>query len=236
VTVLEAVKPIWRGGACIVAATGPSLTPEVAAQCQQSGLKIIAVNDAYTLIPHAEILYACDGPWWDVHQGCPQFAGEKWSSHQKHGNDKLVHAKRYGLRLVAGKAGKGFSTDPEMIHYGSNSGFQAINLAILFGAVRIILVGFNMQAVAGRAHFFGDHKGRLNKSVNYTRFVGAFNDASTRMPKGVRIVNATPKSALKCFPIVSLEQAFADASPRIIEFGPARLDSEISVLQASEER
>lgn len=233
---LEVVRPILRGGACIVAATGPSLTPEVAAISQASGFKIIAVNDAYTLIPYADFLYACDGPWWDVHQGCPNFAGEKWSSHQKQANEKLVHAKRYGLKLVAGKHEKGFSKNPEFIHYGSNSGFQAINLAILFGAVHIILVGFNMQSVSGRAHFFGDHKGRLNKSVNYTRFIGSFNVASTMMPKGVKIVNATPKTALKCFPILDLERAIEEASARIIKFEPARSGREISVLQASEKR
>src|SRR6185503_19111154 len=64
---------------CIVAATGPSLTADVAEQCR--GHRVLAVNDAYRRIPFAEALYAGDADWWEVHAGCPDFAGEKWSAH-----------------------------------------------------------------------------------------------------------------------------------------------------------
>ena len=111
---------------------------------------MIAVNDAYRLFPDAAVLYACDSEWWDVHGGCPDFAGEKWSSHSVDAgghNDKREVAKKYGLKLVEGRDRDGFSFDPACIHYGSNSGFQAVNLAILFGAKRIVLVGFDMRGV-----------------------------------------------------------------------------------------
>jgi hypothetical protein len=126
----EIVRPRWSG-VIVVAATGPSLTEEVADMCR--GHRVIAVNDAYRLMSYADVLYACDAAWWKVHKGCPGFAGEKWSSHDDGSNDKLDAAEKYGLRLVSGANDAGFSRDQSVVHYGGgNSGFQAVNLAIHF--------------------------------------------------------------------------------------------------------
>jgi hypothetical protein len=197
----------WEGKTVVVAATGPSLTPEVAAMC--ADVPVLAVNDAYRLFPNAEILFACDAGWWSVHEGCPEFKGEKWSSHgSKDHNDKTAAAAAYGLKLISGASGDGFTTEPP-IHYGNNSGFQAVNLAILFGAARIVLVGFDMQA-AGKAHFFGDHPKPLRNPGAFKSFISAFAKAAKQMPAGVEIINATPDSALTCFPRKALDDALSN--------------------------
>lgn len=197
---LQKIKPRYTD-VCVVAATGPSLTPDVAKLCKN--VPVIAVNDAWRLFPFADVLYAGDGDWWDVQWGCPYFDGEKWSSHSLPNNDKTQQAKRYGLNLVRGDVGDGFSTDPARIHYGLNSGFQAVNLAILFGAKRILLVGFDMRG----SHFFGDHPAPLHNvdDRKFTRFLREFERASP--PQGVGIINCTPDSALRCYPMADLEQA-----------------------------
>lgn len=159
------------------------------------------------------MLYACDAKWWDVHGGCAGFAGEKWSSHGGvDSNDKTEVARKYGLNLVHGADAEGFSLDPSVIHFGSNSGFQAINLAILFGAKRIILVGFDMTAGGGRSHFFGDHPSTLIQNRNYERFIPAFVRASKSLPKDIQIINCTPGSALRCFPMSELPDALSRAA------------------------
>lgn len=191
----------------IVAATGPSLTPQIAEMCR--GRRIIAVNDAHRLMPFANVLYACDAAWWDVYQGMPEFAGERWSSHGAQNNDKREQAARYGLHLVSGVERNGFSTDPARIHYGSNGGFQAINLALLFGAKRVLLVGFDMQTKAGRLHFFGNHPAGLRNNPNYGRFIRAFVEAKKTLPSDVEIINCTKGSALKCFPMMDLADALS---------------------------
>lgn len=195
---------------CVVAATGPSLTPDVVEHCR--GHDVIAVNDAFKLMPWAVALYACDSAWWKFHRGCPEFKGEKWSSHGPHrSNDKSEVASRYGLRLVSGHHADSFSTDPARISFGSNSGFQAINLAILFGAKRIVLVGFDMSIKKGMSHFFGDHPHPLKNVVgNYQRFIQFFDKAAKTLPSDIRIVNATSDSALKCFPMVGLTEALSE--------------------------
>ena len=202
---LQRIKPRWLE--CVVAATGPSLTEAVAQRCQ--GLRVLAVNDAYRLMPFAEVLYCCDAEWWHLHQGCPGFLGEKWSSHSVRPlpeNDKATTAEKYGLRLVAGRDGEGFSMDPGVIHYGSTSGFQAINLALLMGAKRVLLVGFDMHSRNGR-HFFGDHPAPLVNALRYEGTVPEFRRAAESLPPGIEIINCTPGSALDCFPMVSLEDA-----------------------------
>ena len=214
--ILDRITPRWQDRTAIVAATGVSLTPEVAETCRRSRCPVIAVNDAYRLLPFADILYACDGAWWDTHKGCAEFAGEKWSSHgEASHNDKRLHGERYGLTLVRGSQclqhGRGgrcadgdiFSTDPTHIHYGGNSGFQAINLAMLFGARRIVLVGFNMD---NQGHFFGAHPRPL-RNVDHSRTVMTFTHAWRHLPAGVETINATPGSLLRGFPRMSLDEA-----------------------------
>lgn len=207
------VEPRWPGEACIIAATGPSLTEAVAEQCR--GHHVIAVNDAHRRLPWAEVLYAGDRDWWELHQGCPDFAGEKWSAHEPKLNDKSAIAERYGLQLVAGPRqvdAPGFSLDPTRIHYGNSSAFQAINLAILFGASTIYLVGFDMRTTTPR-HFFGDHADPAMNMSRYEHFLPAFNAAARMLREeapGVRIINCTPGSALRCFPRGELEIRFLE--------------------------
>lgn len=200
---IETIERRWPGATVVVAAPGPSLTAAVAEQCR--GYRTIAVQDAYKLLPWADVLFGCDASWWRVHKGCPCFAGEKWSSHGSPShNDKRTVADEYGVHLVQGVGRDGFSTDPARVHYGSNSGFQAVNLAILFGARRIVLVGFDMRLVGGKRHFFGDHPRPLKNRNDYRAFVRAFEKAARTVPAGVEILNATPGSAMKCFPMVDL--------------------------------
>jgi hypothetical protein len=215
----EKISPSWQGEPCIVAATGPSLTPEVAQTCRMARWlrqwRVIAVQDAYRLMPWADALYGCDPRWWKVHKDCDGFKGEKWSTHVDNDADnKTAESEAYGIRLVRGQDSSEFSFDPSVISYGQNSGFQAINLALLKGCRRIVLVGFDMQSVKGQAHFFGDHPPRLNGRTDYQIFIPRFEWAAKHLPKDVRIVNATPDSALRCFKMRTLEDALADDSVR----------------------
>lgn len=213
------ISPDWADATgCIVAAPGPSLTPGVALQCRVKRLthewKIIAVQDAYRLLPWADALYGCDNHWWEMHGDCGGFQNEKWSTHdgaKDSGHNKFATglADRFGIRCVQGAAKNEFSLDPSVIHYGDNSGFQAVNLAILKGCKRIVLVGFDMRHVDGKAHFFGDHpkEARQCPESSLANFAKHFARAAAVMPRDISIVNATPGSALTCFPMMGLDDA-----------------------------
>lgn len=100
--------------------------------------------------------------------------------------------------------GETFSVKPGLIHYGNNSGFAAVNLAIQFGATQIKLVGFDMQRTGGQEHFFGDHPAPLHNGSDFAPFIRAFTNASKLMPAGVSIIQCTPETALRCFPMGAL--------------------------------
>jgi hypothetical protein len=219
--IFDPIPQLWRGEAAIVAASGPSLTPGVAEACRLAHAagthRVIAVSDAFKLMPWADALYSLDPPWWNHHK--PQFAGVKWSAHDEIHSHKLECAARHGLRLVRAAYDPGFSTDRGLIHYGENSGFQAINLAIRFGARVIVLVGFNMQRIDGAAHFFGEHPPGVRRGdPPYERFIKNF-DTAERLLREVAdaptIINATPATALTCFPQMSLADALAVQPERL---------------------
>jgi hypothetical protein len=184
----------------IVAAPGPSLTPGIAQACD--GFNVIAVNDAYQLFPRARCLYGSDQEWWKARKGVPEFEGEKWTLRLKHYDNENCIC-RYGLKTVQASRGEGFDFRPGRIHLGRNGGFQAVNLALCFGAKRVIMTGFDMTGT----HFFGEHKYPLRQKAYYRGWIEMFDRAAKLLPAGITIINATPGSALTCFPMMTIQEA-----------------------------
>jgi hypothetical protein len=173
----------------VVVATGPSLTNAAAKAC--NGWPTIAVNDAYRLLPEADVLYSGDRHWWRYHGSVPSFRGERWA-----GDSVASMADELGLNIVPVVDEPGFSFQPGVLHSGGNSGFQAVNLAIQFGATKIVLIGFDMHG----GHFFGDHAFRgTGVRSPFEQFIWCFEHAAAGLPEHITVVNCTPGSALKCF-------------------------------------
>jgi hypothetical protein len=93
---------------------------------------------------------------------------------------------------------------------GGNSGFQALNLAVQFGARKVVLVGFDMTDRGG-VHWYGRNRwsGANNPDQsNFRRWIAAFEKAAPVLAGiGVEVINASRDSALNCFPKMSLEEA-----------------------------
>lgn len=149
------------------------------------------MNSTYRLCLTADMLYACDGKWWDANGGAAEFQGEKWTQ-------DADAATRYGLRQVKGKHGEGLSLDPAFIHFGGNSGFQALNIAVHAGAKRVIFVGLDCSG----SHWHGQHgDGLPNPSEhNFGHWRRAFAAAANQLRGKVEVVNCSIKTTLECFP------------------------------------
>lgn len=92
------------------------------------------------------------------------------------------------------------------ISWNGSSGAAAINLAYLMGAKTVVLLGFDMRRVEGEKNWHSDHKESPVASP-FSRHLKAFSIIKQDAEKvGLRIVNATPESAIREFPIVSLEE------------------------------
>lgn len=195
----------------VIAATGPSFDVEQAALISRRRLRgdirVIAINNNYQRQTDADLLYACDLKWWHLHieQVRATFAGEKWTQDPRAAAD-------YGLNFVASKLTlPGLTRNRALLHGGGNSGYQAINLAYLFGAKRIVLVGFDCQLGPGaEQHWFGSYPKPLSRATPFSLWIERFGPlANDLKAEGVDVVNSSKRTALACFQTVPLEDALA---------------------------
>ena len=98
------------------------------------------------------------------------------------------------------------------IHQGGNSGYQAINLAYLFGASAIVLLGFDCsQSKTGEAHWFGQHGPRLTQQQPFALWQANFPALAQDLANsGTRVINASRETALRCFERASLADALKE--------------------------
>lgn len=181
-------------------ASGPSLTQEDVDYCRGRAT-VFVINDNYRLAPWADALYACDLPWWQLHQGVPDFAGEKYTCNAD-------AAAEFDLVHVPYRWNENFTLENGHIALGKNSGFQAMNLAALKGFRRIVLLGYDMQrAEDGKRHWFGEHPKPLVQNSNFAEWIRCFEKAvpGLRQHK-IEVINCTRRTALECFPRASLQR------------------------------
>lgn len=163
------------------------------------------------MAPLAQHLYACDHKWWQINlaEVNKHYSGKKWIQNKVQaakGEPHYDFAKRHNLRVIRGNDGRGLG-DPH-INYGSNSGYQAINIAYLWGATDIILLGYDMQRTNNKVHFFGDHPKELHNGPAFHAVIPLFKPlADDLAAKGVRVINCTRQTALPYFERQDLRDA-----------------------------
>lgn len=183
----------------ICIATGASVTQADVDFCKGRG-KVYAVKEAYLMAPWADALYCADEDWWASKKGVPDFAGEKWTvSHDA--------ARVYGLKWIAGTSDIEWGQTDKLIAYGGNSGFQAFNLSVVQGAKKVILLGYDYGLSGDTKHWFDntEHK-RESRPSNYATWTERMHKAARHIP--VPVINCSPRSAIKCFPKMSVQEAF----------------------------
>lgn len=196
--------PDWTGETVVLVAGGPSAkdVPLV----EGAGLaKFIVINTSWKLAPWADVLYGCDRHWWIKSQGVPSFPGLKVTQDKEvpgiYPEVRRVYTQRDSWRLLLGKRG--------WIGWAGNSGFQAFNLAVNWGAKKILLVGYDLTLAHG-VHWHGRHPTGLSNPKPTTvenwrpRMDGA---AETCKALGIRVINCSPISTLQNYPKMSYEEA-----------------------------
>lgn len=155
------------------------------------------------------MLYGSDGTWWKLRNGVPEFKGLKLSQDSTACRDYDVH--HISMREMCDQI---LVDEPGIIGSGSkngggNSGFHALNIAVQFGARKIVLVGFDMRLDRGM-HWHGKHPRGLNnpRDTNLMPWRLALNGAAETLSRlSVEVINASEVSTLTAYPIMSLQQA-----------------------------
>jgi hypothetical protein len=168
-----------------VLATGQSLMQEQA-DAVNGRCRVVAVSNAYKLAPWADALASCDASWWKNNPEAMEFAGRKFTTAPDWQGLS-------GLERVEGVAS------------GTNSGLLGMMVAVKLGATRILLLGYDMQGT----HFFGAHPAPL-RNPNAARFEVFKKQFMGYRPRGVEIINCTPGSALRAYPMGDLHACLAE--------------------------
>lgn len=195
------VPALCPGGTVVCLGCGPSLTPEDVAYCRGRAL-VVAINDAWRLAPWADALIASDAAWWCHYKGVPAFEGLKYAMEPAAG-------KYPGVTVLRNTGDRGLETDPTGLRTGRNTGAAAINLAIHFGASRVLLLGYDMGAkTEARSHFFGAHPRGLRGNSPYALFRTMIETMVEPIRlAGIRVVNCSRETSLTCFPRQPLREA-----------------------------
>lgn len=189
----------WAGETAFIVAGGPSLRKMNLRPLK--GRHVIVINNSWELVPDAEVLYFCDTKWWQQHgeRVKKDFQGKYCVTIAHCPDDKLLrldNTGRHGLEIL-----------PTGLRHGTNSGYQAINLAYHFGASRIVLLGYDMKIEGAQTHWHAGHGRPVDHFEHHV--------TKNMLPKfdmlvlplqnlNVEVWNATPGSALKCWPAIDL--------------------------------
>jgi len=173
----------------IIIASGPSLIRADAEALRHVGTGV-AVNCAVFFAPWASHLFGADAVWWRYYE--PKITWYKGTR----------ISKTYKAAGVTSWRGKGWPRT------GGNSGHMAIQYAADLGAKNIALLGFDQQKTGGKAHCHADHPkaAKDGKRTNMANAggIGAWPRLMARTSldlknRGVRVVNLSGATALKCF-------------------------------------
>lgn len=189
-------------------ATGPS-AKAAPLDAVRGRVRVLAIKTSWQLAPWADALYGCDMGWWVHERGVPKFKGLKFCPSPRvckvYQDIQLVTLKPVERILIGqtGTIGCGHRVG------GGHSGFHGVNLAVQFGAKRIVLVGFDMTLSHGahwHPHQAGTQQRKDPKILEQCRAaLDACADHFNEL--GVRVINASEHSALKAYPKMSLLEA-----------------------------
>jgi hypothetical protein len=194
----------WQGQTVFILGGGPSLKGFDASVLKGQG-KVIGINEAgLTMAPWSDILFWADRRWLDWnHERLHLHAGE-WKVTRKRPHIDLPYDVK-SVRFLPRR----FSHWPDAVG-GWCSGSSCVNLAYLLGARRVVLLGFDMHDLPAERWREGNWHNRHQEppltGQRTNRFIPAFEVmAPILKDRGVEVLNATPGSALQCFPFANLK-------------------------------
>ncbi len=215
----------YSGETAIIAGTGLSLTPESIAYCNEARkagkARIFAANRAHELFD-CDVLAAINSAfyplWWDSikDKHC-----DKWTTSL--GTSRIpavdLTEKYPEVQYIDARLKAGLSKDPSYVHYHHTTGAMLINIAYLYGCTRLILIGFDMR-YQGKVNdtkynkprrYLGEdaitqkHWMKTDAKGDWHNVIPGFKTINPA-DYGIEIINCTPDSALRCFPMMNLDE------------------------------
>jgi hypothetical protein len=192
----------WAGRNVVIIGGGPSLRGFDFEMLRRRAV-VVAVNDAFLHVPWANVAFSSDVVWINRRaKTLKQFQREILFVVP----DRWRARRRFRMaRAVRRISEPGLSDDMGSVRTGENSGYAALGMAIMRGASKVALLGFDMN---GPGHWHNGYGWECRFGVDdYPRWVGFFDQlADAAKERGVEIINCNPDSAIRCFRFGAVEE------------------------------
>jgi len=171
-------------------------------------VKTIGCNSAFILgAGIIDVLLFADWVWWDKIglKGTEEFGGIVVAC-----SPRLHNSTCPWLHLMERHESKRGLSRTKLSFCG-NTGAMAINLALILGARRVFLLGFDMMLGKENKPNWHDLRYEGGREEVYRRFIKQMQPIVTTLPTvfpGCEVINVTDRSNLDLFPKVSLEEHF----------------------------
>lgn len=208
------VPKLWPNSTIFIIGGGPSLIGQdlCLRRKEKYGLEgligdqhILGVNNAFLFGDWIDVLFFGDAKfyWWN-REAIQKYPSLKISTNIIWpGRDKSIE-KELGINIIQREGLRGLRRNPNQVAGNRSSGAMAINVAIHLGAKSIVLLGFDMKNTNGQKNFV-KHQWEKTNQDPYEYMIGTLDsilEAANKLK--IKIVNATPNSALNIFPKVDL--------------------------------
>ncbi|MCK9601764.1 MAG: hypothetical protein M0R06_22160 [Sphaerochaeta sp.] len=210
----------WRGKRCFIVGGGPSLKGFDFERLR--GERVIAINKAFYDVPFADIVFGMDRPLLDdLMSGKIDADYRAKNPDGPERNYQAAFAEFAGVKVWLDLSNYSYPEDvcsipsageigwtkscKEGLYHGQNSGYGALNLAMVLGADPIYLLGYDCaKGPAGEKNYHGGYPSAGNPSALET-FKEAFKAGAKMLMAGRHhIYNLNPDSALRCFPFMDI--------------------------------
>ena len=194
----ELKQEMWKGERCFIIGGGKSVKNFDLSKLQ--GENIIGVNMAFRLI-EPDIIYAMDARLWGWIEEDMIAKGDSDSFNKSKALKVWSDITPFPLPediIIAPSLGRPGMSDniKEGVGCGSNSGYGALNLALLLGASEIYLIGFDFEGK--RWHRGYPEAAQVSHADHLACYIDSAEDIKKMFPDQ-RIINLNKKSKLACF-------------------------------------
>lgn len=196
----------WSDRPLFIVGTGPSLRGVDLSGLPDLG-RVLAVKEAAFDLPHADAAVCADWRWpirrFEAIQNltCPTFLAvdDEWGLRLPKGNTTLLHRLH---NTVTGYPAH-WSYKRDALAFGCTSGYAALNLAVLAGAKRICLLGYDYGHTQEGPHHANDRQdwyAQTNRR-HWPAWADFFFHAVPILQRlRVQVINCCPQSAIRAFP------------------------------------
>lgn len=208
---------MWAGQTVYIIGGGPSISKMALHPIHKC--PVIGVNNAFTLGPWVDITFFGDQAWWE--RECLNLLRHPGLIVTCLPSQMFTDMKRV-KQVIRNDRVLGLHTKTQnRVYWNQNSGAAAINLAILLGAAKVVLLGFDFKTDKKNGHRQGHNWHKFHnptaapaQDIYVNKFLKGFEAIVRDLKKlneggwhrQVEILNATPDSALEVFPKVTLEE------------------------------